>query len=91
MAEMILRLPRGIAAVVDPRDVRDPEPGSGAARSQSARMVVHLDQVVLLITAESAPGALLGNLLCAIVGLLDGGGAVEQVITLLNRLLGVLG
>jgi hypothetical protein len=54
-------------------------------------LVVHLDQVVLLITAESARGALLGNLLCAIVGLLDGGGAVEQVITLLNRLLGVLG
>jgi hypothetical protein len=54
-------------------------------------LVVHLDQVVLVISAESGPGALLGNLLCAIVGLLDGGGALEQVITLLNQLLGLLG
>jgi hypothetical protein len=33
---------------------------------------VHLDRVVLDITAQSGPGNLLGNLLCAIAGLLDG-------------------
>src|SRR5215208_2026747 len=32
-------------------------------------LVVHLDQVHLTIDAESGPGNLLGNLLCAIVGL----------------------
>jgi hypothetical protein len=36
-------------------------------------LVVHLDRVVLDITAEPGPGNLLGNLLCAIAGLLDRG------------------
>jgi hypothetical protein len=54
-------------------------------------LVVHLDQVVLDITAVSGPGNLLGNLLCAIVGLLDGGGAAGAVVQLLNQLLGILG
>ena len=35
-------------------------------------LVVHLDEVNLIIDAVSGPGALLGNLLCAVVGLLDG-------------------
>ena len=34
---------------------------------------VHLDTVHLNITAQSGPGELIGNLLCAIAGLLDGG------------------
>ena len=34
-------------------------------------LVVHLDQVVLDITAQSGAGNLLGNLLCAVAGLLD--------------------
>jgi hypothetical protein len=34
-------------------------------------LVVHLDRVVLDITAHSGPGRLLGNLLCALAGLLD--------------------
>lgn len=33
---------------------------------------VHLDQVHLNITAQQGPGNLLGNLLCAVAGLLDG-------------------
>ena len=37
-------------------------------------LVVHLDKVVLDITAVPGAGALLGNLLCAVVGLLDGTG-----------------
>lgn len=53
---------------------------------------VHLDQVVLDITAQSGPGNLLGNLLCAIAHLLDGNGnALGRLANLLNQLLGALG
>jgi hypothetical protein len=54
---------------------------------------VHLDQVVLDITAVPGGGNLLGNLLCSIAGLLDGGlsGVLGQVAALLNQLLGILG
>jgi hypothetical protein len=54
-------------------------------------LVVHLDQVVLDITAETGAGNLLGNLLCAITGLLDGGGALANLVALLNTLLALLG
>jgi hypothetical protein len=55
---------------------------------------VHLDQVVLNITAQPGPGNLLGNLLCAVAGLLDGsgtGGVLNGITALLNRILGALG
>jgi hypothetical protein len=56
---------------------------------------VHLDQVHLNITAQQGPGNLLGNLLCAIAGLLDGptglNAILNQIATLLNQLLGALG
>lgn len=54
---------------------------------------VHLDRVVLDIVAESGPGNLLGNLLCAVAGLLDGGlgGLLGQLRDLLNQILGALG
>lgn len=56
---------------------------------------VHLDQVVLDIVAQSGPGKLLGNLLCAVAGLLDGPTGVDAILDtiarLLNRLLGALG
>lgn len=54
-------------------------------------LVVHLDQVVLDITAEQGPGNLLGNLLCAIAGLLDRGGPLQGLAALLNNILRVLG
>ena len=54
-------------------------------------LVVDLNQVILDITAVGGAGNLLGNLLCAVVGLLDGGGAVTQVTNLLNQILGILG
>jgi hypothetical protein len=58
-------------------------------------LVIHLDQVELNITAQSGPGNLLGNLLCAIAGLLDGPTGLNAILTqianLLNQLLGVLG
>lgn len=51
---------------------------------------VHLDKVVLNITAVAGAGNLLGNLLCAVAGLLDGVGILGQVATLLNQILAVL-
>lgn len=53
-------------------------------------LVVHLDRVVLDITAEQGPGNLLGNLLCAVAGLLDNGGPLTNVASLLNQILAVL-
>jgi hypothetical protein len=52
---------------------------------------VHLNQVVLNIDAQSGPGNLLGNLLCAVAGLLDGSGPLGQITSLLNQILGALG
>jgi hypothetical protein len=52
---------------------------------------IHLNQVVLDIVAVSGAGNLLGNLLCAVAGLLDGGGALTQIVSLLNQLLAILG
>ena len=53
-------------------------------------LMVHLDRVVLDITAQSGPGNLLGNLLCGLAGLLDNGGGLAGIVTLLNQLLGHL-
>jgi hypothetical protein len=53
-------------------------------------LVVHLDRIVLDITAQSGAGNLLGNLLCGIAGLLDSGGALSQLTRLLDQLLGAL-
>ena len=51
-------------------------------------LVVNLNTVHLTITAVSAPGNLLGNLLCAIANLLNGGiPDLGTLSTLLNRLL----
>ncbi len=48
---------------------------------------VHLNQVVLNITAQSGPGNLLGNLLCSVANLLNGPGLpVSQATGLLNIL-----
>ena len=55
-------------------------------------LVVDLpNPLVINIFAESGPGNLLGNLLCAITGLLDGGGAVQQLVAALNNLIAALG
>ena len=56
---------------------------------------VHLDTVHLNITAQGGPGNLLGNLLCAVAGLLDGStglnGILNGIVKLLNQMLAVLG
>jgi hypothetical protein len=51
---------------------------------------VHLDQVVLDITAQSGPGNLLGNLLCAVTHLLDSNASGNALSNLLNQILGLL-
>lgn len=51
---------------------------------------VHLDRVVLDITAQSGAGNLLGNLLCAVANLLNNGGPLAQLVAALNNLLGAL-
>jgi hypothetical protein len=53
-------------------------------------LVVTLNQVHLNITAVPGAGNLLGNLLCAIAGLLNGGGALSQIAALLNQVLALL-
>jgi hypothetical protein len=58
-------------------------------------LVVTLDTVHLNITAEQGPGNLLGNLLCAVAGLLDGGlnlnALLGSIAGLLNQILAILG
>lgn len=51
---------------------------------------VHLDRVVLDIVAVPGPGNLLGNLLCAVAGLLDRGGLRTEVANILNAILAIL-
>ena len=56
-------------------------------------LMVHLNQVVLNITAQPGPGNLLGNLLCSIANLLNGGNLsnlLTQLVGLLNQILGSL-
>jgi hypothetical protein len=56
-------------------------------------LMVHLNQVVLNITAQPGPGNLLGNLLCSVANLLNGGNLTNlltQVTGLLNQILGAL-
>jgi hypothetical protein len=54
-------------------------------------LVVDLDRVVLDIVAQSGAGNLLGNLLCAVTGLLDGAGLLSQIVLFLNQILALLG
>ncbi|MEU4622072.1 hypothetical protein AB0G04_19165 [Actinoplanes sp. NPDC023801] len=54
-------------------------------------LVVDLNQVHLTINAVSGPGNLLGNLLCAIAGLLDPLPSADALAALLNLLLALLG
>ena len=54
-------------------------------------LTVDLNQVVLDIAAQTGAGNLLGNLLCAVVSLLDGAGALVDIAQLLNRILDIIG
>jgi hypothetical protein len=54
-------------------------------------LVVDLNQVHLVITAVQAPGNLLGNLLCALVGILDPNSALADFLNNLLAQLDLLG
>lgn len=54
-------------------------------------LVIDLNQINLDITAVPGAGNLLGNLLCAVAGLLDNGGPLTGISGLLNNLLRQLG
>ncbi len=55
-------------------------------------LVIDLNEINLDVTAEPGPGNLLGNLLCAITGLLDNpAGALNGLTNLLNRVFALLG
>lgn len=49
-------------------------------------LVVDTNAIHLTITAQQGPGNLLGNLLCAVAGLLDNNGSLAQIIGLLNQI-----
>jgi hypothetical protein len=57
-------------------------------------LMVHLNQIVLTITAVAGSGNLLGNLLCAVANLLNNGGALQTLLSglasLLNQILAAL-
>ncbi len=57
-------------------------------------LVVDLNRVILTITAEQGPGNLLGNLLCALAGLLDNdvplSRIADDVADILNRIFALL-
>jgi hypothetical protein len=53
-------------------------------------LTIHLNQVVRNITAVPGAGNLLGNLLCAVANLLNGGsltGILDQLVSDLNAIL----
>ena len=52
---------------------------------------VQLNAIDLRIGAEPGQGNLLGNLLCSIANLLNPGGALGQIVNLLNQILAKLG
>jgi hypothetical protein len=51
-------------------------------------LVVHLNQIVLDIDAQSGPGNLLGNLLCSVAGLLDNPSGLAQILNNILRIIG---
>ena len=52
----------------------------------------HLRTTVILLDLDADPGAgnLLGNLLCAVTGLLDGAGLLSDILGILDRINGIL-
>ena len=54
-------------------------------------LTIHLDRVVLDIHAIPGAGNLVGNLLCAIVSLLDGPGILILIVQILNEIISVIG
>jgi hypothetical protein len=53
-------------------------------------LMVHLDKVVLDVSAQAGPGNLLGNLLCGVANALNSNAVNNAVANLLNTVLGLL-
>jgi hypothetical protein len=53
-------------------------------------LVVHVDKIVVDITAQSGPGNLLGNLLCGLANALNQGASATTIANILNQILAVL-
>ena len=53
-------------------------------------LIVHVDKIVVDITAQSGPGNLLGNLLCGLANALNGGASATTIANILNQILAVL-
>ena len=62
----------------------------GAIHLDLLGLVVDLAPIHLDITAQRGPGNLLGNLLCALVGLLDRGGPLATITGVLNQINAIL-
>ena len=63
---------------------------TGAINLSVLGLNVSLSPIDLVITATAAPGNLLGNLLCAVVHLLDSNGTLTALTALLNQILGAI-
>lgn len=63
----------------------------GAISLNLLGLQIDLAPISLVITAQQGPGNLLGNLLCAVAGLLDNGGPLTGLAGLLNNILRILG
>jgi len=63
----------------------------GAIHLDLLGLVLDISPIDITLVAEGGPGNLLGNLLCAIAHLLDGGGPLGSLANLLNRILSILG
>ena len=63
---------------------------TGAINLSLLGLNISLSPIDLVITATAAPGNLLGNLLCAVVHLLDSNGSLTALTSLLNQILGAI-
>ena len=63
---------------------------TGAINLSLLGLNISLSPIDLVITATAAPGNLLGNLLCAVVHLLDSNGPLTALTSLLNQILGAI-
>jgi len=63
---------------------------TGAIHLDVLGLVVDISPIAISITAQQGPGNLLGNLLCALANLLNGGAPLSSIASLLNQLLAAL-
>jgi hypothetical protein len=53
-------------------------------------LVIDLNRVVLNIVGQTGAGNLLGNLLCALVGILDGGAILARFLSVIDELIAAI-